>query len=71
MGHCGSLCVRFTLHCSGSEFVAPQPWYIDTPLAAPVINDPVKLAEVESRTPMKRVGQPEEVSGDNTLVLNK
>ncbi|CAL8463014.1 g2548 [Coccomyxa elongata] len=40
-----------------------KPWYIDTPLAAPVINDPVKLAEVESRTPMKRVGQPEEVSG--------
>ena len=40
-----------------------QPWYIDTPLAAPVISDPVKLAEVESRTPMKRVGQPEEVSG--------
>lgn len=44
-------------------FCALQPWYIETPLAAPVIIDSVKLAEVESRTPMKRVGQPEEVSG--------
>ncbi|EIE27353.1 NAD(P)-binding protein [Coccomyxa subellipsoidea C-169] len=47
----------------GIRINSVKPWYIDTPLAAPVINDPVKLAEVESRTPMKRVGQPEEVSG--------
>lgn len=40
-----------------------SPWYIDTPLARPVLNDPVALQAVLDRTPMKRVGQPSEVSG--------
>jgi len=38
------------------------PWYTDTPLAAPVISDPEKLAVVLSRTPLGRVAQPEEVA---------
>ena len=38
------------------------PWYIDTPLAAPVLNNPELLQQVLNRTPFKRVGQPEEVS---------
>lgn len=38
------------------------PWYIDTPLAAPVLSNPVFRKEVTDRTPMKRVGTPEEVS---------
>ncbi|CAK0784803.1 hypothetical protein CVIRNUC_008007 [Coccomyxa viridis] len=40
-----------------------KPWYIDTPLAAPVIRHPKLLGEVCAVTPMDRVGQPEEVSG--------
>lgn len=48
---------------------AVQPWYIDTPLAAPVIQNPKRLGEVCSRTPMDRVGQPGEVSGDSHISL--
>ena len=48
------------------HFWCPQPWYIATPLAAPVLEDKVLLASVEERTPMRRVGQPEEISGRNT-----
>jgi len=39
-----------------------SPWYIDTPLAQPVLSNPESLGAVLSRTPMKRVGRPEEVS---------
>jgi hypothetical protein len=37
-------------------------WYIDTPLAAPVLGNPEALQEVLGRTPMGRVGQASEVS---------
>lgn len=40
-----------------------SPWYIQTPLAASVLADPDRLAKILARTPMNRVGQPEEVSG--------
>ncbi|KAK9907763.1 hypothetical protein WJX75_009531 [Coccomyxa subellipsoidea] len=49
--------------CDGIRINSIKPWYIKTPLAAPVLQDPVRLADVVSRTPMGRVGQPEEVSG--------
>ena len=38
------------------------PWYIDTPLAQSVLRDPDYLDEVLQRTPLGRVGQPEEVA---------
>lgn len=38
------------------------PWYINTPLAAQVIQNPEYLESVLARTPMKRVGKPEEVA---------
>lgn len=38
------------------------PWYINTPLVKPVLSDATLLATVIQRTPMGRVGQPEEVS---------
>ncbi|MFH0734922.1 MAG: SDR family oxidoreductase [bacterium] len=38
------------------------PWYIDTPLAAPVLSNKEYLDEVLYRTPMKRIGKPEEVA---------
>ena len=41
---------------------AVAPWYIKTPLASPVLNNPEKLAGILSRTPMKRIGEPEEVA---------
>eukprot|EP00898_Chlorokybus_atmophyticus_P002185 jgi/Chlat1/2968/Chrsp2S04700 len=41
---------------------AVAPWYIDTPLARPVLEDPVRLGEILARTPMRRVGQPPEVA---------
>jgi Tropinone reductase 1 len=39
------------------------PWYIDTPLARPVLDDPAVLAEIVAATPMRRVGTAEEVAG--------
>jgi tropinone reductase I len=38
------------------------PWYIETPLAKQVLKNETYLNEVLSRTPMKRIGRPEEVS---------
>jgi hypothetical protein len=40
---------------------AVAPWYIETPLTAGVLAQPEYLREVLGRTPMGRVGQPEEV----------
>ncbi len=40
-----------------------SPWYIQTPLTAPVLTNPETLARILARTPLGRVGQPEEVSG--------
>mmetsp|Transcript_20449 Transcript_20449/g.28233 ORF Transcript_20449/g.28233 Transcript_20449/m.28233 type:complete len:270 (+) Transcript_20449:80-889(+) len=45
------------------------PWYIDTPLVQPVLSKPEYLAEVLGRTPVKRVGKPEEVSGIVAFLL--
>ena len=41
---------------------AVAPWYINTPLAAPVFADSAKLASIRRRTPMRRIGEPEEVA---------
>ena len=39
-----------------------HPWYIRTPLAEQVLQDPDKRARIEAVTPMGRVGEPEEVA---------
>ncbi|GAB3548417.1 SDR family oxidoreductase [Spirosoma fluminis] len=41
---------------------AVAPWYIKTPLASPVLTNPEKLEGILKRTPMKRVGEPDEVA---------
>ena len=41
---------------------AVAPWYITTPLTEAPLGDASFKAEVVSRTPMRRVGSPEEVS---------
>jgi Tropinone reductase 1 len=38
------------------------PGYTDTPLARPVLQDPVALGSILSKVPMRRIGNPEEVS---------
>ena len=38
------------------------PWYIKTPLAEAVLKNPEYLKDVLDRTPLKRVGEPEEVA---------
>ena len=38
------------------------PWYIRTPLAEPVLNDPVRLEKILATTPMGRIGEPDEVA---------
>ncbi|MDX2443697.1 MAG: SDR family oxidoreductase [Bacteroidales bacterium] len=42
---------------------AIAPWYIKTPLVETVLGDPNYLKDVLARTPMKKVGNPEDVSG--------
>jgi Tropinone reductase 1 len=38
------------------------PWYVRTPLAEPVLADPEKRAAILARTPLGRVGEPEDVA---------
>ncbi len=47
----------------GIRVNAVAPWYIRTPLAEPVLNDPARLSLILARTPMGRVGEIEEVAG--------
>lgn len=46
----------------GIRVNAVAPWYINTPLTAPVLSQPERLERILARTPMKRVGAPEEVA---------
>ncbi len=46
----------------GIRVNAVAPWYIRTPLTEPVLSKPDFLDEVISRTPLRRVGDPEEVA---------
>ncbi|MFH7029322.1 MAG: SDR family oxidoreductase [Heteroscytonema crispum UTEX LB 1556] len=39
------------------------PWFIRTPLTEPLLSNPEVLTKVLERTPMERVGEPEEVAG--------
>jgi len=39
-----------------------SPWYIETPLTESVLSRPDRLEKILARTPMNRVGQPEEVA---------
>lgn len=41
---------------------AVAPWYIRTPLSEPVIKNKKKLDSILTRTPMGRIGEPEEVA---------
>lgn len=46
----------------GIRVNAVAPWYIDTPLARPVLDDSEQLAKILERTPLGRIGQPSEVA---------
>ena len=46
----------------GIRVNAVAPWYIRTPLAAPVLDNPEKLGNILHRTPMNRVGEPDEIA---------
>jgi Tropinone reductase 1 len=46
----------------GIRVNAVAPWYIDTPLAREVLADPEYRQAVLDRTPMGRIGEPEEVA---------
>jgi Tropinone reductase 1 len=47
----------------GIRVNAVAPWYIRTPLAEPVLNDPFRLEKILSVTPLGRIGEPSEVAG--------
>jgi Tropinone reductase 1 len=46
----------------GIRVNAVAPWYIKTPLVENILADTEYLHEIEDRTPMKRVGEPDEVA---------
>jgi tropinone reductase I len=46
----------------GIRVNAVSPWYIQTPLTESVLAQPERLERILARTPMNRVGQPEEVA---------
>jgi tropinone reductase I len=46
----------------GIRVNAVAPWYIRTPLTEPVLNDPDRLARILATTPLRRIGEPEEVA---------
>jgi tropinone reductase I len=46
----------------GIRVNAVSPWYIQTPLTESVLAQPERLEKILARTPMNRVGQPEEVA---------
>lgn len=41
---------------------AIEPWYIETPLTKPVLENETAMAKIMDRTPLKRVGTPEEIA---------
>ena len=46
----------------GIRVNAVAPWYIDTPLTEKYVKDEEFLKRISARTPMKRIGKPEEVA---------
>ncbi len=50
----------------GIRVNAVAPWYIRTRRTESVLSDPEYLEEVIARTPMGRIGEPEEVASSNT-----
>lgn len=55
----------------GIRVNAVAPWYIATPLAKQVLQNEDYKNEVISRTPMKRVGEPDEVASVVTFLASK
>ncbi len=47
---------------------AVSPWYIETPLTQSVLSQPDRLAQILDRTPLHRVGQPNEVASAVTFL---
>jgi Tropinone reductase 1 len=48
--------------CDGIRVNAIEPWYIETPLTRPVLDNPKAMEKILERTPMRRIGGPEEIS---------
>lgn len=57
---------------AGIRVNAVAPWYIRTPLTGPVLSQPDRLERILARTPLKRVGSPEEIAAAIAfLCMNK
>ncbi|EFJ49574.1 hypothetical protein VOLCADRAFT_85348 [Volvox carteri f. nagariensis] len=56
---------------AGIRVNSVAPWYTATDLALQVLQDESVKADVLSRTPMKRIGQPEEVAGTMAFLCSR
>ena len=54
----------------GIRVNAVLPWYVRTPLAMQVLQDPVKRAALLDRTPLGRLGEPEDVAHAVAFLLS-
>jgi tropinone reductase I len=52
----------------GIRVNAVAPWYTSTELAQQVLSNDAFRADVIARTPMRRVGTPQEVAGERPLL---
>ncbi len=52
----------------GIRVNAIEPWYIETPLTKPVLDNSRIFERIISQTPMKRVGKPNEIAGLATFL---
>lgn len=55
----------------GIRVNAVSPWYVRTPLAQQVLQDPAKQAAILARTPLGRLGEPEDVAHAVAFLLSE